>query len=381
MSLTKLIVFSKMLEKQMGEASNLGDATYKDSEGLEKYVYRVTYEKATLNMELVMNADGEVSGLFFKPQSYALPSYASNMVYGKEKLKIISDTFILSAELILPENCDKCPVVVMVHGSGPSNMDEESGPNKVFYDLAMGLAAQGIASLRYDKRSFVYKDEYQDKNKQFDLGEETIDDAVAAVRALSQFFMLDTNKIAVLGHSLGGYAAPLIAQREPSIDRLILFAAPARPLQDVIVDQYIFLSNVDGRFSRGEKRAVKKQKNIAKTISERTYDKEAKAEELMVYWPGKWWESVEDYNPPKTLKDLQMPALVLQGESDYQVLPNKDFTLWQQELSSDLAKFRLYPGLNHLFIEGKGSMGPGQYLEPGNVSIEVIEDIANWLKK
>ena len=44
----------------------------------------------------------------------------------------------------------------MVHGSGPNDRDETVGPNKLFRDLADSLAAYGIASLRYEKRTRVY---------------------------------------------------------------------------------------------------------------------------------------------------------------------------------------------------------------------------------
>jgi hypothetical protein len=45
-----------------------------------------------------------------------------------------------------------------VHGSGPNDRDSTVGANKIFRDLAEGLASAGIAVLRYDKRTYRYGD-------------------------------------------------------------------------------------------------------------------------------------------------------------------------------------------------------------------------------
>src|SRR5579875_2329675 len=68
-----------------------------------------------------------------------------------------------------------CQAVVLVHGSGPSNMDEKVGNNSPFRDLAEGLSAKGIAVLRYDKRTFVYGKQMKD-DVGISVREETIDD-------------------------------------------------------------------------------------------------------------------------------------------------------------------------------------------------------------
>lgn len=69
----------------------------------------------------------------------------------------------LNGLLILPDDATKpVPAVVFVHGSGASNMDEKVGKVTPFKDLAEGVAKLGIASIRYDKRTFVhgFKKEY-----------------------------------------------------------------------------------------------------------------------------------------------------------------------------------------------------------------------------
>ena len=58
--------------------------------------------------------------------------------------------------LTLPDGAGPFPAVLLVHGSGPQDRDEAVGPNRPFRDLAVGLADLGVASLRYDKRTFAH---------------------------------------------------------------------------------------------------------------------------------------------------------------------------------------------------------------------------------
>ena len=59
----------------------------------------------------------------------------------------------LPGTLAMPKGTGPFPAVVLVHGSGPQDRDETVGPNKPFLDIARALAAQGIAVLRYEKRT------------------------------------------------------------------------------------------------------------------------------------------------------------------------------------------------------------------------------------
>ena len=65
-------------------------------------------------------------------------------------------TGALHGSLLLPASKPRYPIVLIIAGSGPTdrngNSPAPSGPNNSLKMLAEGLAAQGIASLRYDKR-------------------------------------------------------------------------------------------------------------------------------------------------------------------------------------------------------------------------------------
>lgn len=101
----------------------------------------------------------------------------------REKVIIGEGTeYPLNGLLTIPDGFEgPFPAVVMVHGSGASNMDEKVIRLTPFKDLAGGLAAHGIASLRYDKRTFVHGRKMVKANAAgMTVKEETIDDVLLA---------------------------------------------------------------------------------------------------------------------------------------------------------------------------------------------------------
>ena len=78
---------------------------------------------------------------------------------------------------------------------------------------------------------------------------------------------------------------------------------------------------------------------------------------------------------------MKCPILILQGGRDYQSTA-EDFQGWKNALSSNKnVQFRLYPKLNHLFIEGEKRSVPAEYEIPGHVAETVVEDVAAWIKR
>src|SRR6185503_4489732 len=87
---------------------------------------------------------------------YVPPSYATARGYSEEEVTVGGPEWPLPGTLTLPRGDGPFPALVLVHGSGANDRDETVLQNKPFKDLALGLAARGIAVLRYDKRSKVF---------------------------------------------------------------------------------------------------------------------------------------------------------------------------------------------------------------------------------
>ena len=101
-------------------------------------------------------------------------------------------------------------MVIFVHGSGPHDRDETIGENKPFKDIAEYLLNNGIASYRYDKRTYSHPEAFTEKST---VEEETINDAVNAALYFKNNADYKGYQIIILGHSRGAYMMPKIAEK------------------------------------------------------------------------------------------------------------------------------------------------------------------------
>jgi dienelactone hydrolase len=276
----------------------------------------------------------------------------------------------------LPNGAGPFPAVVLVHGSGPQDRDETIGANRPFLDLARGLAARGIAVLRYEKRTKARPQDFADGH--YTVDDETTNDAVTAVAALAAAPGIDPKRIYVLGHSQGGLMAPRIAVRSQKVAGLILLAAPARPILDLLSEQNHYLANLDGKISPEEKVFLADLDNrIAKTRGKT----DVPLTDTPMNLPAAYWRSVDSVDPIAEARPLEQPMLLLQGGRDMQVVA-ADWQRWQSAFGHDpRVSFRHYPALNHLAIAGTGPATMTEYNTAGHVDAGLIADIADWIGK
>src|SRR5690606_37219939 len=100
--------------------------------------------------------------------------------FSEQELSIGEGDAALPATLALPAGEGPFPAVVLVHGSGPHDRNETVGPNRPFLDIARGLAAQGVAVLRYEKRSKAHPEAYVAPGS-LTIDCQTTDDALSAL--------------------------------------------------------------------------------------------------------------------------------------------------------------------------------------------------------
>ncbi len=283
----------------------------------------------------------------------------------------------LPGTLTLPAGTGPFPAIVLVHGSGPLDRNETIGPNQPFRDLAHGLAAGRIAVLRYDKRTLARPADFADR--MFTVDDETVDDAVAAVAWLRAEPSIDPRRVFLLGHSLGALMAPRIAQRAPDLAGLVLLAAPARPLDEIVLEQIAYIADLDGQRSPEEQQAIDATREAAAALHAALDGDGPAATPSLLGLPIGYWRDLLDYDPVTTAAALPQPMLVLHGGRDYQVTL-ADFERWRSALAeNDGVRLQLYPAMNHLFAAGDGQSSPDEYLRPAAVDAAVIADIGGWI--
>ena len=350
----------------------------------------VEFEKATVAMTVLFDSTGKIRS-FTLDQSktvrknqarYETPSYADQNSFEESEVTVGTGEWALPATLTMPKGKVNVPAIVLVHGSGPNDRDEThlNPANKIFKDIAWGLASKGIAVLRYDKRTFVHGQKLGSVKK-FTINEETVDDAVLAVDLLGRAPNIDVRNIYVLGHSLGGMAIPRIGAKGKNIAGLVIFAGTSRKLDDVYVEQNYYLASLAGAPSKELQVELGKLKELArKTKALKISDPENTPTLLSL--PVSYWVDLNSYDPPALAKTLKQPMLILQGESDYQVTM-ADFMLWKNALGKRKnVTFKTYPKLTHAFMSGAGGTpGPQNYEKPNHVDEVVISDIRNWILK
>ena len=304
----------------------------------------------------------------------------------EEKIIVGEGTqYPLQGCLTLPSDVtEPVPAVVFVHGSGSSNMDEKVGKLTPFRDLAHGLAAHGIASLRYDKRTFAHAFKLlRDKSLTVTVKEETIEDAILATELLRKDPRIDPEKVFIIGHSMGAMLAPRIDKEGGNYRGLILLAGTPRRLEEVLIEQNNeVLAEMKGLARRLVEKQMKKLNGTFDGLYEMS-DEEAKKKKMgggvtLYYFKEMGEPPVEFY-----LRSLTKPILVMQGEKDFQVKADTDFRLYKELLADHPnASFILYENLNHAFVPsvyGSISKAKQEYGVEQHIGENVIADIARWI--
>ncbi|OZB92370.1 S9 family peptidase [Paenibacillus sp. XY044] len=275
------------------------------------------------------------------------------------------------------------PGVVLVQGSGPSNMDEKIGNIYPFKDLADGLSGLGIAVLRYDKRTFVYGKEMRNDTA-ISVKEETIEDAVHAANFLRRDSRIDPNKIFMIGHSLGGMLAPRIDAEGGHFAGIIMMGGSPRKFEDIIMDQNNEVLNSLNKFLKGIAR-----KQIAALASKfdniyNLSDEEAKSTPVLgKHVRAYYLKEMGEHPAENYLKVLNKPVFILQGEKDFHVSVEKDFNGYKKILGDrPNVTYKLYPNLNHAFmpfVYGEIRKAKKEYKVAQHVDRQVINDISDWI--
>ncbi len=369
----KLREIWQTLPRQLGPLRSRGEPRMETVQGIAVVVTPLLFERFNLDARIAFDAQGRISGFYLVPARRPPEPPGS----GEREVLVGEGSSALPGTLRLPDAPGAVPLVVLVHGSGPHDRDETIGPNRPFRELAEGLARQGVATLRYEKRSRQHPQAFTAGTYTVDL--ETVDDAVRAVALARSLPDIDPDRVFVLGHSLGAMMAPRIAQRAPGVAGLILLAAPARPLHTLVLDQHRYLARLDPAADANSPQSLADTERAVAAI-ERLDPSIPAHQRLLLGLPAAYWRDLQGYDPVAVAQSLELPVFVAHGGRDYHVSESEDFGRWRQALSTGRDnRFVTYPEANHLFQLGSGPSRPEEYFLAAEFEPGLASDIAEWV--
>lgn len=355
------------IELQLGKFKNIIDIHNEKN----VFIYYSAFDKMNLDVKISFDDASKINGFYVAPHKEIVKDENG---LGSE-FKVKSNSIELKGTLLLAKENNQKKMVIFVHGSGPNDRNESVNGNKPFKDIAEGLYNLGISSYRYDKRTYSNPETLSDKST---IDDEVTNDVLNVVDFFKANKQFDGYEIIVLGHSLGAFMMPRIANKSTNIHKIIMMAGNNRPLDTAIYEQYNYLYSLHP--SEEMKEETQKVKQQIENLHSKDFNDSTPKDKLPLGLSAIYWKSLLDYNPIKEVKKVTIPILILQGERDYQVTL-VDFNNWKKALKKDKkVQFISYEKLNHLFLAGEGAPNPEEYAVKGHVETKVINDIANFIK-
>ena len=244
---------------------------------------------------------------------------------------------VLYGSLLLPQVATPPPVALIIAGSGPTDRNGNnpaSGRIDNLKRLALLLAGEGIASVRYDKRGVAASQPATPDERDLSV-EGYVDDVVAWARQLEADPRF--GPLVLIGHSEGALIASLAAAQADA-KAVVVLAGSGRPLVDVLREQLAQrlppAEQVRGNALLERLQAGRTSRNVPRSLRD-------------VFRP-----SVQPYlitlfrqDPAAAFGALKVPALIVQGRNDVQVDVEDAERLKAAKPDAELV---LIDGMNHM---------------------------------
>lgn len=225
----------------------------------------------------------------------------------------------ISATIDMPEG-ETSTAVLVVAGSGPTDRygNSAGGLNTYSYKmLGEGLAKEGFAVMRYDKRA-IGLSAYPAEKIPALLLDDFIDDARRCVE-----FLHDEGfeRVIVAGHSEGGLIALVLASEEQvKVDGIVLLCAAGYAMDEILNYQ---LSQQLIPMHMG---LLMRSTNIIRSLKQ---GKQVPAEDIPAELMSLFHPTVQpfvissmQYDPVAYAKEVKCPTLIVSGGRDIQVAPS-----------------------------------------------------------
>lgn len=318
--------------------------------------------------------------------------------YTEKDISYQSGGYEISGTLTVPKNLEgKGPAIIFLTGSGPQPRDgieegDTSGIPPIYKILAHNLADKGIITLRCDDRIYSLKKKLNQEeliNMCMDLtiNEELIEDGINGAKFLMEQPEVDSDRVYILGHSLGGFAAPFAAEQIEGLAGVILFAPGGEKIFDSMIRQAetqleYYEKNYPGQIGETDIEAAEKEIAQWKEWEEAVYNKTLPKGQFVLGATDKYYYDLYERDVLSTAKNLPCKILHLWGEYDPNIT-KKDYDNWHEALKDKEGYTTVtFPGLNHYFyyVDQYYPIGLTIVYEQ-NFDSKVTDTIAAWIEK
>jgi pimeloyl-ACP methyl ester carboxylesterase len=362
------------LRSQYGPFRGVESVSVDGDEATVTFALEAGTETATVALD-----ETGVADFRFDPE-YSPPSYAEPDAFTERDVTVDAGDVDLGGVLTVPDGDGPFPAVLLVHGAGINDPDGTAGATKLLKDVAWGLASEGIATLRYEKRLL----DHEVPDEDYTLDRLVVDDAVAALDELAAAPEVDADTAFVAGHSQGGMCAPRIAARHGDAAGVVVLDSLASYEVDPDGDVEFMRYNMDpyGDLSEEEEAALDAQRTELQRVADGDFD----AEDSILGRPGAFWQSRIDFDPAGTVEALDVPVFSASTERvdhDHQQplaeMSREGFEEWQAVDAADDSRFEYYEDVGHYFREGPVPHTMDSLYLGGNVADYVVADVAEWV--
>ena len=306
---------------------------------------------------------------------WALLLSTASLFAGEEDITLNTPTGDIHGKLMLPDGGTRCPVVIIIAGSGPTDMNGNSigtrmTNNSLLY-LAQELASKGIATVRYDNRGIGKSSAAGTKEEDLRF-EHYINDATAWADKLGNDKRF--NKVIIAGHSEGSLIGMVAARESKAVKAYISISGCGSPAYEILEQQ---LKSQPSRIQQ-ESAAICKELREGRTV-----------EQIPAYLSALYRPSVQPYliswfayNPAVEIAKLNIPVLILQGDKDIQVSTEEAGKL---HAAQPAATLHIIKDMNHVLKQCDTMQQMAQLATYSNPELpikpELVEHIVKFIKK
>ncbi|NLR77899.1 alpha/beta fold hydrolase [Chitinophaga eiseniae] len=326
-----------------------------------------TFARGYITFKVALSQQHKITGFFIEEARTNAPVLQSNESADSITTK---DGGTLHGTLTLPPGKTAVPIVLIIAGSGPTDRNGNNVmlplPNSASYQqLAAGLAASGIASLRYDKRRVGESQGFSIPIDQTTLNEFTTDAIAWVDHLLQDRRFID---VTVMGHSEGCLIGSKVAG-ERKLRRLVLLCPPGEPMSKLLAMQ------LKPRLSDSLNQQLD---NILATLSQGNNPTTIPPDLGMLFAPSlyNFWKSTFKYVPCTLLASVKTPILLVGGSADVQVPPAQLDILHHCKPAAALL---MVPGMTHT-LKSNNNIGPDKNA-PLPLAPELLPALVAFIKK